>query len=210
MTIGEKIKKLRAENEVTQVQVAEKLNISVQAVSKWERGINLPDITLLLPLSRIFGITVDELLTSQDKPDFHTERFKNRRNLTPIESYTAAREAMTDDYDNLDFVEWCAESSFLLARDEDCNAELFDEMTENAIRLYERVIDSSYDETQLSRAYIGVIHALRMCGRDIEAEWYASIYPQFSDKNIPNKDEAEKICAECEGNNFNLEQVIKF
>ena len=62
ITIGENIKKLRLEKGITQEQLAEILNVSNAAVSKWERGGSFPDITLLFPLSDYFDVTVDELM----------------------------------------------------------------------------------------------------------------------------------------------------
>ena len=60
--IGEYIKKLRIKNNLTQQELGEKLNVSFQAVSKWERGITLPDSSILLELSDILGTTTDLLL----------------------------------------------------------------------------------------------------------------------------------------------------
>ena len=60
--IGEYIKKLRIKNNLTQQELGQKLNVSFQAVSKWERGITLPDSSLLLELSDILGTTTDLLL----------------------------------------------------------------------------------------------------------------------------------------------------
>lgn len=60
--IGKTIKQLRKEHNLTQEKLAEKLNVSAQAVSKWENGSNMPDITLLVDIADCFNITVDELL----------------------------------------------------------------------------------------------------------------------------------------------------
>ena len=62
MTIGNKIKLLRANKGVTQEQLAEHLHISGQAVSKWENETSTPDITMLPLLAEYFGITIDELM----------------------------------------------------------------------------------------------------------------------------------------------------
>ena len=59
--IGKRIKELRKERHMTQEQLAELVGISFQAVSKWENGIALPDITLVPRLAQIFGVTTDEL-----------------------------------------------------------------------------------------------------------------------------------------------------
>ncbi|MCL2045810.1 MAG: helix-turn-helix domain-containing protein [Oscillospiraceae bacterium] len=63
--IGRFITDLRKSNQMTQRELADKLNISDKAVSKWERGLSYPDITLLIPLSSILGITVTELLNGE-------------------------------------------------------------------------------------------------------------------------------------------------
>lgn len=62
LEIGEKIKELRKSQDVTQEKLADYLNISYQAVSKWENGLALPDITLIPRIANFFGVTCDELL----------------------------------------------------------------------------------------------------------------------------------------------------
>ncbi|MBC8579998.1 helix-turn-helix domain-containing protein [Zhenhengia yiwuensis] len=62
---GQFLSQLRKEKELTQKQLAEKLYISDKAVSKWERGLSLPDISLLMPLSKIFDVTITELLSGK-------------------------------------------------------------------------------------------------------------------------------------------------
>lgn len=63
--MGQLIAALRKLNQMTQKDLAEKLHVSDKAVSKWERGLSLPDISLLLPLSDILGVTVAELLNGE-------------------------------------------------------------------------------------------------------------------------------------------------
>ena len=60
--LGEKLRTLRKEKHLSQEKLAQYLNISFQAVSKWENGSTYPDIELLPKIARFFGITVDELL----------------------------------------------------------------------------------------------------------------------------------------------------
>ena len=60
--IGTNIKRLRKARGVTQEALADSLGISYQAVSKWERGEGYPDITMLPPLARVFGVTLDDLI----------------------------------------------------------------------------------------------------------------------------------------------------
>lgn len=65
--IGARIKSLRLSHSMTQEQLAQKLGVSAQAVSKWESGTNMPDIQLLPDLSVIFGVTIDELFAMTDE-----------------------------------------------------------------------------------------------------------------------------------------------
>ena len=60
--IGRKISDMRKEKDMTQMELAEKLNISYQAVSNWERGNSMPDISKLPELAKLFSITIDDLL----------------------------------------------------------------------------------------------------------------------------------------------------
>lgn len=62
MNIGEKICQLRKERGMTQEMLAEKLMISAQAISKWERGVANPDIELIPRIAKLFSISTDELL----------------------------------------------------------------------------------------------------------------------------------------------------
>ena len=78
--IGEFISSLRKKNNLTQAALAEKLGITDRAVSKWERGKGLPDVSLMLDLCDIFGITVNELL-SGEKIDMENSNQKNEQLL---------------------------------------------------------------------------------------------------------------------------------
>ena len=67
ITIGANIKRLRVTKSVTQEQLAEAMNVTPAAVSKWERGETYPDITLLQPLAYYFGVTLDDLMGYDEK-----------------------------------------------------------------------------------------------------------------------------------------------
>ena len=62
MTFAEKLSSLRKQANLTQSELADKLNVSRQAVTKWERGVGLPDIDNCKKLSSIFNISIDKLL----------------------------------------------------------------------------------------------------------------------------------------------------
>ena len=61
--IGQLILRLRKENNMTQLQLAEKMGISDKAVSKWERGLGCPDIELITQLAEIFNVDLEKLLS---------------------------------------------------------------------------------------------------------------------------------------------------
>lgn len=65
--IGEFIKELRIKKGLTQTELGEILGVSYKAVSKWERGINMPDVSLFRPLCDILGIDIDELMNANLK-----------------------------------------------------------------------------------------------------------------------------------------------
>lgn len=62
MTIGESIRHHRKRLNLTQLELAERVGVSVQAISKWETNTGLPDISMAVPLARALGTTTDELL----------------------------------------------------------------------------------------------------------------------------------------------------
>ena len=66
--IGNLIYQLRKEKNMTQLQLAEKLGISDKAVSKWERGLGSPDLSLMPKLSEILGVDLEKLLTGEMPP----------------------------------------------------------------------------------------------------------------------------------------------
>ncbi len=73
--IGKFIAEIRKQKKLTQEQLAEKLGVSINAVSKWERGICLMDMSLLKPLSEILDISINEILSGEQIKD---EEFRNK------------------------------------------------------------------------------------------------------------------------------------
>ena len=59
---------LRKQRGWTQTELADKLGVTNQAVSKWENGDSFPDTGMLVPLAELFGVSVDELLKGKRKP----------------------------------------------------------------------------------------------------------------------------------------------
>lgn len=66
MELSEKLQALRRQHRMTQAQLAEKLYVSRTAVSKWESGRGTPNLESLKCLSRVFGVSIDELLSDEE------------------------------------------------------------------------------------------------------------------------------------------------
>lgn len=67
-SMGEKISSLRKEKGMTQSDLAEKMNVTDKAVSKWERDLSCPDVNSIPKLAEVLGTTVEELLNATSKP----------------------------------------------------------------------------------------------------------------------------------------------
>ena len=77
--MGKFIKELRQEKGLTQKEIGDQLNITDNSVSKWERGINTPDIYYLAPLSKILGVSINELLNGERH--YKKKNKKSNRNI---------------------------------------------------------------------------------------------------------------------------------
>ena len=69
LIISQNIVSLRRESGMTQLELAEKLNYSDKAISKWERGESVPDITVLKAIADLFGVTVDYLIDKEHETE---------------------------------------------------------------------------------------------------------------------------------------------
>lgn len=92
--VAKNISELRQSNNMTQLELAEKINYSDKAISKWERAESCPDITVLVQIAELFGVTVDYLVKeessvrtiSKSKPE---ETKYNRKVITYISESVA-------------------------------------------------------------------------------------------------------------------------
>ena len=75
--IGEFLKRLRNEKELTQEQLAEKLGVSNRTVSRWETGNNLPDIGMLIQLSEFYDIDIREIIDGGRKSEIMNAEMKD-------------------------------------------------------------------------------------------------------------------------------------
>lgn len=86
--VANNIAELRKMKKMTQIELADKINYSDKAVSKWERAESIPDVEVLKNLSEIFGVTVDYLLTDnpteKEKYKIKQKNFNNKIIITAL------------------------------------------------------------------------------------------------------------------------------
>ncbi len=73
--IGKFIKELRKNNNMTQKELADKYNVTFQAVSKWENGINIPDVSLIRQMSKDFNVSVENILDGKIDKEKNNKKF---------------------------------------------------------------------------------------------------------------------------------------
>lgn len=72
--VGSIIRRVRLDRKMTQKQLAEKMNISDKTISKWECGSGNPDVSLILELSSILGIGIQDLLVGYEKRQINSKK----------------------------------------------------------------------------------------------------------------------------------------
>lgn len=145
MNIGLKIRELRKKRGITQERLAEYLNISSQAVSKWENGTALPDITLVPKLSSFFGVSTDELFST--KPEItdkklleYKEKAAEFKRVFDYKSVAALMEQALEEYpSNYEFMWELVHAYSHEKRDHREYGEI--------IPLCERIVEDCHDET---------------------------------------------------------------
>lgn len=139
MLFNEKLKMLRKENNLTQEELAEKLNISRQAITKWESGEGTPDIENLKQISIFFDITIDELV-------------KEDKNITAkvVGKYNYIKELEIDHIKHFDIhINKIYELNIIPNNEEKVKIELLSNEEENLEELFKIKIDDLYDNTDI-------------------------------------------------------------
>lgn len=83
-TLGQKISELRRERGMTQENLAEKMGVSPQAVSKWENDISCPDINLISKLADVFGVSADTLLRGEEKKEVYVLPLNEKKDVNKL------------------------------------------------------------------------------------------------------------------------------
>ena len=201
--IGQRIKELRKKNGFTQENLADYLGVTYKSVSKWECGVTTPDLALIGPLTEILHVSADELLgLNSAKKDIEREKYDRAMQKyydceeTQL-NYAWARAAWIDFPDDYRYMEWLAYAEYQLALEEYQKAnssgsvEFMNEMTDNALRRYETIIEMCLEQEIKRKAVIGKIMVLRFCERIDEAEWSAAF--EYPDPEINKASDVLKL-----------------
>ena len=188
MSLGETIKKMRRSQDMTQEQLAQFLNISAQAVSRWETGLAMPDIMLLPSLANLFGITMDEL--------FGMQELRNKEYLNNV--FSLAHQSIADGKyaDAITILREALKTfpnNYGLMSDLAIALSFFENNSEEAITLCQRVLENSTSDklrgtTRANLCFLykkaGLCQKAVDCGRLLPHFWESRemILPELMDK----------------------------
>jgi len=204
--IGKRIRELRKKNDLTQEKLANYLNVSFQTVSKWENGVNAPDLSFIVPLAKVLHTTTDILLGNAALPEeadklrekledaWKAERYGFQRGREMI----AAAEALVNAFpDNM--VYRCRMGYALRLRAFELQRNNFElgrndsddwkELLEQALGHYKLVIEDCKEEYWHEEALENTATTLCMLNRRGEALGYA--------KQLKSKHRQEKVMRMC-------------
>ena len=153
MSIGKTIKNLRKTKNITQEKLASYLNVSCQAVSKWENGTAAPDISLIVPIANFFDVTTDVLLERDiEKQKVELEKLKedgsrlSQQGLVreSVEHWRGAVAKYPSNYECLINLAYALHSA-RLSSDFGNDIETADKYTDEALEICERVLEDCTD-----------------------------------------------------------------
>lgn len=195
-TMGQVIRRLRKEKNLTQEELAEQLNVSNQAVSKWECGDGMPDISQVVPLARVFGVSTDVLFGTAGTNDKEEVRkiINHAQSLLtrPLDSagllrkYDALQEGLKQYPNNSILLLQCLETGIALAYPENdvYDAEHAEMIYRECIRMANLVISYSPNTTDVLRAHMIMVLLHSAYGNFEEAMAHAEHFPVRADFNI--------------------------
>ena len=185
--IGTRIKRLRRERDLTQEKLANYLNISFQAVSKWETGVAAPDLSMIVPLAKLLNVTTDEILgATTENVDARKKELEEAFEETwktgnLKDRYDVCAAAVAEYPGDMKWLTDLAWTEALLSLEIKDNETRIAEQ-EKAIKRFAQVIEDCNDKEIRMTAIMGIVQYLCGLGRRDEAKKYAELYPK-DDKN---------------------------
>jgi transcriptional regulator with XRE-family HTH domain len=194
MNIGEIIKKLRKQKGITQEQLAEYLNISPQAVSRWEINSTLPDITLIPMITNIFNVTSDQLLgidiaKNKDKIrkilDLSHEKFREgfaKQGLID-EAIQICRNGIAEFPNNYVLLSWLANCLWNKSSKAEYTDIEKDKCISEVISIRNRILDECTDDRFKYGSLQQLAFAYYKLGNKEKALEFANKLPSYQDTN---------------------------
>lgn len=182
-SIGEKIKEYRQKSHMTQEQLASCLNVTFQTVSKWETGVSSPDLSLIIPITKLFHISADELLGINDvESDKRYDELKQAYDHTCKTEDFAERQRICEvavseypgDMRWLINLAWVVSNRAFEYEDND----RYIAEQEKAIKLFDAVVKNCKDDIIRGNAIVGITQLLGWRDRKDEARKYAEMIPE--------------------------------
>lgn len=171
---GKRLRALRSEHHITQVELAKKLGVTAQAVSKWEKGISFPDLSLVAPMAKIFRISTDQLLGYEGPRGDWEQRWQRAMHAgKPEEARRIAAEAQLDLPETRHFNYRQAQAEAMMARKTE-DPEKKKQLLFSAER---RLRDILKEYPEFESAALSLVSVLLRQGRRQEAEKLARDYP---------------------------------
>ncbi len=195
-SIGKIIRDLRKERNLTQEELAELLNVSGQAISKWENETSMPDISQIVPIASVFGVSTDVLFDTIGKSD--TDMAKEIidecqkliydengiiSNDGLYQAYMKAREALNNYPNNMLLLMYCLEHGISLAYPENDTYDALhgEEIYRECIREANLVISYCKNSCDVLRAHMIMVMLHSAYGNYQSAEEHAQQFPWRAD-----------------------------
>ncbi|MDE7326709.1 MAG: helix-turn-helix domain-containing protein [Lachnospiraceae bacterium] len=179
LDLGNAIKKLRMENKTTQEEVAEYLGISFQAVSKWETGTTMPDISLLPEIAAFFGVRIDDLFSVDHEDELkRIDHILSHDGLSE-QSYLYAKRileaSLQDDPDNVSALKLYARLHLKKTNDDLLEAG--------------RMLERAMKRSPLDEEIFGLYRAVRGGGNykaHSDDDWFIRVCEPYAEKHPQN------------------------
>ncbi len=190
--IGERIKLLRKKNDMTQEKLADYLGVTYQSVSKWECGINTPDISFIGPLTKLLNVSADELLgltvenTDERRAYFDGEYFEywKKDHKADLE---IARQAVKEYPNDFRYLEWLASDEWYVGYGvEYMGTDTEKELLKSSEKHFLQIIEDCKDNDLRYSAMRGIIHVYTAQNQYDKARKIAQMFPEES---TPTRDE---------------------
>ena len=210
-TVGYNIRKLRKERNLTQEDLATAINVTAQAISKWENSVGLPDISQIIPLATFFGVSTDVILgvVINDREDevkkIIDDCNEKALKLDSIGAWLLLQEALKKYPINLDLLQESIEYGIELAYKENStyNEEYGEMIYKKTIKQVDLIVKYSCNVNNVLRAHM-IMVLLHSSYGDVEsAVKHANMFPWRADMTV------DAMCAWINHafNEYEIEQI---